>query len=141
MFLFHLHILKISGPLYTQFSYLQGNQYGLLYLPIPITDTDRHFPYLQNRLSAKIAISSPIRYVSVIGSYTAISSSIGLLCGWPAGQVDADGNRLTGAKDQATIKQGAFLSENALMLFSAYRPSPRRISSQSKKTTPSPSHS
>ena len=40
--------------------YREGHRYGILYLPIPITDSDRDFPYLQNRLSAETAISAPI---------------------------------------------------------------------------------
>ena len=59
-----------------QFSISARYQYKLLYLPILITDTYRDFPYLQNRLSGKIAILAPIRYVSFIGSYTGVG------CAW-----------------------------------------------------------
>ena len=49
-------------------AYRQGYRYGVLYRPIPITDTDRKFSYRQNRLSADNRYIGRYRYS--IGSYT-----------------------------------------------------------------------
>ena len=40
--------------------YWQGYRYGLSYRPIPITDTDKHFPYRQNRYICRYRYYRPI---------------------------------------------------------------------------------
>ena len=66
-------IFKIFWPSVLNLAYRQGYRYGVLYRPIPITDTDRKFSYRQNRLSADNRYIGRYRYISVIGSYTALS--------------------------------------------------------------------
>ena len=39
---------------------LVKNRYEVAYRPIPITDTDKHLPYRQNRYIGKKPISAPI---------------------------------------------------------------------------------
>ena len=41
-------------------SILVKNRYEVAYRPIPITDTDKHLPYRQNRYIGKKPISAPI---------------------------------------------------------------------------------
>ena len=63
-------ILKFFWPSVLNLVYRQGYRYGVLYRPIPITDTDRKFSYRQNRLSADNQYIGRYRYRYSIGSYT-----------------------------------------------------------------------
>ena len=73
---FFFGIFNIFWPSMLNLAYRQGYRYGVLYRPIPITDTDRKFSYRQNQLSADNRYIGRYRYRYSIGSYTVTDPSL-----------------------------------------------------------------
>ena len=62
-----------------QFSISVSYRYGVSYRPIPITDTDRDFPYQQNRLSAdtdtyRLSVRTLLFTITAMAIYTAVTN-------------------------------------------------------------------